>query len=235
MGIQEAGEPTDEPDKSLLSRRLTGAFGAPARSVQGRCMRIATAPAAGAPAARLRRSPGFAAEPSAVRPSQDPWAPRRLAAVARSGYSISLTRPIERPKLRLLMPTDTQPAPMAVAVSVMVSPRAPHAGAPCIICLPTTIPPRYSLDALFWRCSMAASAPVVSAPAASRIRVFVDYWNLQLTINESEARSRGVADFRFKIDWQRLPRWIAAKAAAVAAGAVAIRIQRSCTDRAGGR
>jgi uncharacterized LabA/DUF88 family protein len=43
----------------------------------------------------------------------------------------------------------------------------------------------------------------VSKPS-TRIRVFVDYWNFQLRLNELEARERGVADHRFHIDWKEL-------------------------------
>jgi len=44
------------------------------------------------------------------------------------------------------------------------------------------------------------------------IRVFVDYWNFQLTLNEREAAFRGVDDFRFAIDWFGLGKWLADKA-----------------------
>jgi hypothetical protein len=53
----EVALPEGLPVSGVISRRLAGGFAAPARSVQKRWMRIATAPAAGAPAARLRRSP----------------------------------------------------------------------------------------------------------------------------------------------------------------------------------
>lgn len=43
------------------------------------------------------------------------------------------------------------------------------------------------------------------------IRVFVDYWNFQLTLNEREASLRGVSDFRFSVDWVQLGRWLAEK------------------------
>lgn len=35
----------------------------------------------------------------------------------------------------------------------------------------------------------------------ARIMVFVDYWNFQLRLNQLEARARGEADYRYKIDW----------------------------------
>jgi uncharacterized LabA/DUF88 family protein len=46
--------------------------------------------------------------------------------------------------------------------------------------------------------------------------VFVDYWNLQLTLNEREGRATGQADTRFKIDWCRFVRWAASRAATAA-------------------
>lgn len=49
-----------------------------------------------------------------------------------------------------------------------------------------------------------------------RIRVFVDYWNFQLTMNEREARSRHLDDFRSKIDWKSLGLWLASKASEIA-------------------
>lgn len=45
-----------------------------------------------------------------------------------------------------------------------------------------------------------------------RIRVFVDYWNFQLTINDREAAAKGLQDYRFKIDWFGLGPWLARKA-----------------------
>lgn len=49
-----------------------------------------------------------------------------------------------------------------------------------------------------------------------RVRIFIDFWNLQLTINEKESRASGKPDARFKIDWNRFVRWAAAKAATAA-------------------
>ena len=43
------------------------------------------------------------------------------------------------------------------------------------------------------------------------IRVFVDYWNFQLTLNEREASARNLPDFRFSVDWVLLGRWLAEK------------------------
>jgi uncharacterized LabA/DUF88 family protein len=47
------------------------------------------------------------------------------------------------------------------------------------------------------------------------MRIFVDYWNLQLTLNNREAEETGQVpdDVRFKIDWRGLPLWLAKKAA----------------------
>jgi uncharacterized LabA/DUF88 family protein len=62
-------------------------------------------------------------------------------------------------------------------------------------------------------------AAVAGTPTAvtvvHRIRVFVDYWNLQLTLNEKESEATGRQDERFKIDWKSLPVWAARKAAEV--------------------
>jgi hypothetical protein len=64
---------------------------------------------------------------------------------------------------------------------------------------------------------MATSpAPVAALAGTPRIRVFVDYWNLQLTINEQEAKRTGQAGVRFKIDFVKLPFWLAEKAASIA-------------------
>ncbi|HQI28904.1 MAG TPA: NYN domain-containing protein [Sedimentisphaerales bacterium] len=45
--------------------------------------------------------------------------------------------------------------------------------------------------------------PTVTGPM--RFRVFVDYWNLQLSLNERESEATGHADSRFLIDFKRLP------------------------------
>ncbi len=62
------------------------------------------------------------------------------------------------------------------------------------------------------------NAPVPGGPPAlriPRIRVFVDYWNLQLTMNERVAEETGQQDARFAIDWRNLSAWLARKAAEV--------------------
>ena len=52
----------------------------------------------------------------------------------------------------------------------------------------------------------------VDPKSSIRVRVFVDYWNFQLTMNEKEAADRGLADYRFKIGWRGLGPWLARKA-----------------------
>ena len=54
------------------------------------------------------------------------------------------------------------------------------------------------------------SAPVPVAPTAAppghvRFRIFVHFWNLQLTLNEHVAKSTGQPDARVKIDFLRCP------------------------------
>ncbi|HKV07682.1 MAG TPA: NYN domain-containing protein [Thermoanaerobaculia bacterium] len=46
----------------------------------------------------------------------------------------------------------------------------------------------------------------------ARVMVFIDYWNFQLRLNQLEARERGLADYRFKIDWAILGSLLARKA-----------------------
>lgn len=60
-----------------------------------------------------------------------------------------------------------------------------------------------------------ATAPVPAQPTVLRTRVFVDYWNLQLTINDREGEATGQTNVRFKVDWRGLPAWLAQKAAEV--------------------
>lgn len=47
-----------------------------------------------------------------------------------------------------------------------------------------------------------------------RVRVFVDYWNFQLTINEMLEKKTNVPDPRFRIDWRNVGFWLASKACA---------------------
>ena len=37
-----------------------------------------------------------------------------------------------------------------------------------------------------------------------RVAVFIDYWNLQLTLNERIARKKSISDYRAKIDWKQI-------------------------------
>lgn len=49
-----------------------------------------------------------------------------------------------------------------------------------------------------------------------RVRVFIDYWNLQLTFNEKEEKTSGRANCRVKLDWQKIGPVLATKAVQVA-------------------
>ncbi len=60
-----------------------------------------------------------------------------------------------------------------------------------------------------------ANPALPSSAPKMRVRVFVDYWNFQLSLNAREAKRRGVDDYRFEIDWQKLGPWLARKACAV--------------------
>lgn len=51
----------------------------------------------------------------------------------------------------------------------------------------------------------------------TRIRVFIDHWNFQLTMHEKEAAAKGVPGTHFNIAWDVFPRWVAGKAGEVAA------------------
>jgi uncharacterized LabA/DUF88 family protein len=62
--------------------------------------------------------------------------------------------------------------------------------------------------------------PVTPSPAAvpvpsghTRFRIFVDYWNLQLTLNVRDSASSGVQDSRFEIDFRSLPMCLVEEAA----------------------
>lgn len=48
-----------------------------------------------------------------------------------------------------------------------------------------------------------------------RIRVFVDYWNLQITLNDRESEITRQEDVRFKVNWRDFPGWVASRAAEV--------------------
>ncbi len=49
-----------------------------------------------------------------------------------------------------------------------------------------------------------------------RIKVFIDYWNFQLLLNEREFKATKVSDARVRIDWKRLGEVLAKKAADLA-------------------
>jgi len=57
-----------------------------------------------------------------------------------------------------------------------------------------------------------ATAVPITTVQTPRIRVFVDYWNLQLTMNERVRRTTNQQDVRFQIDWKKLSGWLAQKA-----------------------
>lgn len=62
------------------------------------------------------------------------------------------------------------------------------------------------------------SAEQTAKPATvstCRVRVFIDYWNVQLTLNEQESKATGQEDVRFRVNWRDFPAWIAAKAAEI--------------------
>ena len=49
----------------------------------------------------------------------------------------------------------------------------------------------------------------------TRFRLFFDFWNFQLTLNEHEAKASGVRNARFPIDWTSLPQRVVQEAAQV--------------------
>lgn len=61
--------------------------------------------------------------------------------------------------------------------------------------------------------TLPVAVPVPVTGTLPRIRVFVDYWNLQLTLNERESAHLHQVDARFKLDWGKLPLWLAQQAA----------------------
>lgn len=61
-----------------------------------------------------------------------------------------------------------------------------------------------------------ASTPATSeVHPITRVRVFVDYWNFQLLLNQREAAERGLEDYRFRVDWKRVGPWLARNACAI--------------------
>lgn len=55
-----------------------------------------------------------------------------------------------------------------------------------------------------------ASAELLSGVA--QVRVFVDYWNFQLSLNRHVGAEHGDSNYRFKVDWKALGPWLARKA-----------------------
>lgn len=62
----------------------------------------------------------------------------------------------------------------------------------------------------------AVTTIVETRPSMPRVKVFVDYWNLQLSMNQRETAVSGNPDPKVKIDWRSLGAWLAKKAAEVA-------------------
>lgn len=59
--------------------------------------------------------------------------------------------------------------------------------------------------------AVTADAGREGSSATQRVRIFVDFWNLQITMNEREHMVAGAENFQF--DWSELPRWLVKKAA----------------------
>ena len=59
-----------------------------------------------------------------------------------------------------------------------------------------------------------SSIPKTPIGPKTRVRVFIDYWNFQLTLEEREAAFKKTANARFSIDWLKLGPWLAEKACA---------------------
>ena len=55
-----------------------------------------------------------------------------------------------------------------------------------------------------------------AAGGRTRVRVFVDFWNFQLTLNERECRETNSPEARFMLDWKHLGKRLAAIAASEA-------------------
>ena len=60
---------------------------------------------------------------------------------------------------------------------------------------------------------MIQEPPAASQPAGNRVRVFIDFWNLQLTMNRRIAQLGEGS--RFDFDWARLPAWLASVGAGI--------------------
>lgn len=62
--------------------------------------------------------------------------------------------------------------------------------------------------------SEVTTSPPVSPPApGNRVRVFIDFWNLTLTMNK-KLEASGLGE-QFRFDWSKLPTWLASEAARV--------------------
>lgn len=66
---------------------------------------------------------------------------------------------------------------------------------------------------------MTSEQASLPSPAGNRVRVFVDYWNLSITMQDKCARFAPGDEFRF--DWERLPTWLASVGARVCGHAAA--------------
>jgi hypothetical protein len=60
-----------------------------------------------------------------------------------------------------------------------------------------------------------APSPAVQPSGHLRFRVFVDFWNVQLTLNEHEVRSSHGCEGKFRIDWHKLPDCLVEEAAKI--------------------
>lgn len=64
--------------------------------------------------------------------------------------------------------------------------------------------------------ALPASLQAASPLSITRVRVFVDYWNLQLTLERKFREATRNPAARFQVDWVKLGPWLARKAAEVA-------------------
>ena len=62
---------------------------------------------------------------------------------------------------------------------------------------------------------MSSPEQTVRIDFKPRFRVFIDFWNFQITLNERENEATGQQDVHFKIDWKQFPAWVVGKAAEV--------------------
>ena len=52
---------------------------------------------------------------------------------------------------------------------------------------------------------LAGPGPLIAPPGHVRFRIFVDFWNVQLTLNEHEVQSTRTPDAKFRIEWLKFP------------------------------